>query len=358
MTTTRSRIRSKPRPEVIDVDKLDVKEKRKYYDPKEFMKNMKEYNKLGWITHPLKHFKKDGSRCGKSPIHKKWNTNTESTPFSNKFSTCNIGVQTGKRSGITVVDIDTHCGAGELKGIDVWSKLSDTVDEPITLVSKTGSGGYHFIFNYIPGIKTGEKMIICDGMKATIDVRNDHYGQIVLPPSIHKNNNPYTWYSEDDINDMPDWLESLLTGKTEIHSDKDGDYEFIESIQPEIKDRATYDSPDTDFVIAVVELLNNTRSDDFGTWKKVVMALSNEGPQYRELAHTFSKRTNEKYDETVVDNLFDGNHSINTTPITFGTIRMWAKEDNPEEYKRVVNYYMIREDSNMLTLLSNHFSED
>lgn len=100
----------------------------------------------------------------------------------------NIGIVTGKISGITVVDIDAKSGGLEtLKDLHL----------PITWSVKTGGGGWHYYYAYDP--KASQTQAIYQG----IDIRNDG-GQVVAPPSIHKSGLRYEWtYKEDELVAFP-----------------------------------------------------------------------------------------------------------------------------------------------------------
>ncbi|MFA6315539.1 MAG: bifunctional DNA primase/polymerase [Candidatus Paceibacterota bacterium] len=94
-----------------------------------------------------------------------------------------IGIVTGRVSGITVVDIE----AG-----------GDTTGMPITLIAKTGGGGWHYYFKYTPDI--GNKARI----RPLTDIRNDN-GFVVAPNSSNLKGN-YEWIVEEPLNDFPHHL--------------------------------------------------------------------------------------------------------------------------------------------------------
>lgn len=119
----------------------------------------------------------------------------------------NIGIATGKRSGIFVLDIDAgHGGEQSLLQLMIdWGKL------PVTPISKTGGGGRHFIFSH-PGVEVRNS---AGKLGAGIDTRGDG-GYIVAPPSIHPNGTRYAWdnaalISTTPLAPPPSWLINLLT---------------------------------------------------------------------------------------------------------------------------------------------------
>lgn len=122
-----------------------------------------------------------------------------------------VGIVTGERSGIWVLDVDPDHG-----GDDTLADLEAQHGRiPNTIESMTGSGGRHIIFRW-PGWNPGTG---AGKLGPGLDVRAEG-GQIVAPPSIHPNTHKvYAWELDDNPmegcapQDAPDWLLDLL--KTE-----------------------------------------------------------------------------------------------------------------------------------------------
>ena len=95
----------------------------------------------------------------KIPLHKDW---------ANKYQTVkpkgNYGVLTGKINNIIIVDIDIKDN-----GLEKWNELIELHDEPDTYTIETGSGGFHYYFNYNDVIKNIIKLKI-DGISTGIDI--------------------------------------------------------------------------------------------------------------------------------------------------------------------------------------------
>lgn len=116
----------------------------------------------------------------------------------------NIGVVTGAISNITVVDFDVKSGGLEtLKNFHL----------PVTLVAKTGGGGWHYFFKFVPGAST--KAAIYPG----VDIRSEG-GYVVVFPSLHSSGNKYEWVTDEDIADFPLDIIPLDKLKKEKLSDK------------------------------------------------------------------------------------------------------------------------------------------
>lgn len=110
----------------------------------------------------------------------------------------NIGIVTGKMSGITVVDVDLNKGGN--------SSLSELGIASLT--TAISGHGLHLYFKYSDDerIKTVVKML------PGIDIRSEG-GIIVAPPSLHETGKRYTWQngipiSKNRLSDFP--LEKFL----------------------------------------------------------------------------------------------------------------------------------------------------
>ena len=117
----------------------------------------------------------------------------------------NVGIVTGERSGLVVIDVDPgHGGDESFVRIEAdHGRLSDTLE------SITGGGGRHIYFRH-PGGVVRNKVAILPG----VDVRGDG-GYVVAPPSVHASGKRYRWApgrapGEVEIAAMPTWLVRLI----------------------------------------------------------------------------------------------------------------------------------------------------
>jgi len=86
-----------------------------------------------------------------------------------KWPEANIGMPTGKLSGISVVDIDPKNGGTVPEGMPT-----------MTTVVKTGSGGWHYYYKHADGVRNTDER--GTGFKG-VDIRGDG-GFVIVPPSI------------------------------------------------------------------------------------------------------------------------------------------------------------------------------
>lgn len=149
------------------------------------MKNLaKKYLEKGWSVIPVAR--------NKIPLinwklyQDKLATTEEIEDWWKTWPDANIGVVTGKISGIVVIDIDVKSG-----GLETLK----TLKLPTTLVSQTGSGGFHYFFKYA-------KIKNSAGILQGVDIRGDG-GYVVVPESIHLSGNPYKWLVEEELAEFP-----------------------------------------------------------------------------------------------------------------------------------------------------------
>ena len=157
--------------------------------------------------------KNECTSAGKHPRISDW-TDKGSTDydqikvwFHDYWPRSNIGVVTGKESGIFVVDIDTKKG-----GIEKWMELEQKHDLPDTPIVKTGSGGAHVYFKWPEHIVIPTRATLFEGIG--IDLRGEG-GQAVLPPSENASG-VYFWREgfepwTVDPAPAPDWLLALIS---------------------------------------------------------------------------------------------------------------------------------------------------
>lgn len=126
--------------------------------------------------------------------------------------TANVGIVTGRLSGLVVLDVDPgHGGESSLSQLErEYGSLPQTVS------ARTGGGGRHYYFRH-PGGVVRNKV----GFRPGLDIRGDG-GLIVAPPSIHPSGRRYRWLDgaspeEIDVAPAPSWLAAAMT-EDERHS--------------------------------------------------------------------------------------------------------------------------------------------
>ncbi len=106
------------------------------------------------------------------------------TGWWRKWPNANVGLRTGARSGIVVLDVDAGTGGRET----LVQLVAHYGPLPPTLTVETGGGGIHLVFAH-PGVRVTTQ---AGQLGPGLDVRGDG-GYIVAPPSLHRSGRRYQW---------------------------------------------------------------------------------------------------------------------------------------------------------------------
>jgi putative DNA primase/helicase len=156
---------------------------------------------------------------GKHPVHDAWPDVATADPLevaswwrpsppeanpSEWWPKANIGIVTGRKSGIWVLDVDSYAG-GDARLAGYENRHGAL---PETRVHGTGSGGTHYFFTH-PGdfeVRNDAKKVLGQGL----DLRGER-GFVVAPPSVSAKG-VYELNPAHDIAPVPapEWLLSLL----------------------------------------------------------------------------------------------------------------------------------------------------
>lgn len=127
----------------------------------------------------------------------------------------NIGIATGKPSGMWVLDLDGDAGIDSLHTLEDANAVL-----PATWTVRTGGGGLHYYFALSVGEDIGNSS---NRVAHKIDVRGTG-GYVIAPPSSHKSGNHYAWAKDRGPGDVelaraPLWLIDLATRQREAPTD-------------------------------------------------------------------------------------------------------------------------------------------
>lgn len=105
-------------------------------------------------------------------------TEEEITNWWTKYPEANIGIVTGKISGITVLDCDSQEAINSFR--EMYKGMTAAVKTP---------RGMHFYYKYAEGVRNTVKLGNLD-----MDVRGEG-GYVVAPPSVNEQGQVYKWHS-------------------------------------------------------------------------------------------------------------------------------------------------------------------
>lgn len=126
---------------------------------------------------------------GKHPVQAKWGdiaTSEKKIVRAWDWKDKNIGIVTGVKSNLFVVDIDPKDDG--MTHLTEWEK-----EKGIKLIDDarviTGSGGYHYYYTYPEGFGLLKNKT---GILKGVDIRAEG-GFVVAPPSVHISGGKYEW---------------------------------------------------------------------------------------------------------------------------------------------------------------------
>lgn len=160
------------------------------------------YAAQGWHVFPLQ-------PSGKTPLTAHGFKDATIDPDAirawwSKWPEANIGIATGERSGVSVIDVDLGKG-GEASLDQLLAQHGP--DFLNTYTVQTGSGGLHLFYGYVAGLGCSAGMIA-----PGIDVRSDG-GYVVAAPSLHASGQCYSVLSDLPLASAPSWLATLAASK-------------------------------------------------------------------------------------------------------------------------------------------------
>jgi len=224
----------------------------------------------------------------------------------------NIGIRTGRVSGIVAIDVDVAHHIGHF-GDETWRALEELHGKvPATVEAITGSGGRHILFAYP---EDAELLLSkSNALGPHVDSRADG-GYIVVAPSLHRSGSEYTWEASSHPDDtelapLPDWIRVALT----------------ESVAPaSILPEETRLEPDR--VRELRSALAVIPSDERDTWLRVGMALHSTGAGQQAFGiWTEWSQTSDKYEPTTQVKTWSAFKSDRGKAVTAATIFAIAKE--------------------------------
>jgi hypothetical protein len=131
----------------------------------------------------------------------------------------NIGIITGERSKLAVIDADEVTGRRTLMSMP---------EVPYTASVQTGSG-IHYYF-----LHPGGKVKNCIGVLRGLDSRGDG-GYVCAPPSIHYKGFRYEWLDAADLAMVPEWWMELLNKPEEEIIKDDTPYVDVKITDPSMQ---------------------------------------------------------------------------------------------------------------------------
>jgi hypothetical protein len=181
------------------------------------------YAEKGWQVFPAPRGTKKSHKSAKYSNGTNWGATSDPAETRRDFAhwpNANIGIPAGIENGFFVVEADTIAGHG-VDGIAALRALEAEYGPlPTTLMAESPSGSVHYYFRHpVSGIK-----IKCSTSEIAtgVDVKGDG-GMVIAPPSVRPGEGAYTWTSNLELADPPEWLLELVKEKERASAERRGE---------------------------------------------------------------------------------------------------------------------------------------
>jgi hypothetical protein len=274
------------------------------------------YAARSWHIFPAPPEKKKSYKSADYSGGRPWGATTNEKQIRRDFKhwpKANVGVVTGPKSGIFVVEADTPKGHA-VDGIASIKTLERKHGRlPKTLMAASPSGSVHYYFNYPGNVTIGNST---SKIAPGVDVRGAG-GMVIAPPSVRPGVGQYRWLNANEIADAPKWLLELCR-----HRDDGGKAKPNEKLLAD----------DLEELAFAVDVIPND-IPDYNGWKFFGMAIfgATGGDDYGfELFNGFSQRwSNGEHNEALTRKAWQQIADSPPGRIGAGTIYHLANQANP-----------------------------
>ncbi len=228
-----------------------------------------------------------------------------------KLPTANVGVATGQRSQIWVLDADEDAGKNKHGLQDLQTLIEKYGPLPPTRAAITPRLGMHFYFSY-----EAERPINNSVSKLArgLDSRGD--GGYVAAPASERADGAYLWVSDDPIAVAPAWLTEMLC-KPKTNS----------ATPPK---RVPLTGTNVDLALQCLQRLSPSRADNYQQWVEVGMSLFGLGYAGLQLWDDWSRKSG-KYQTGACEQKWK---SFALMGLGLGSLVHWAEEDSPRPIRK------------------------
>jgi phage/plasmid-associated DNA primase len=320
-----------------------IKTEEKVFIKSKKMNSNSQENPKHWLDNivsfpfPKIEMKLEKGEWKKDPKTPPWKEIVEKRPH--KEGWCSA-FRTGKMSNITIIDFDN---------MDVYNEFVNEfpmlTKQPMVKTNK----GYHIYFKYCKELQQPKLK-----QNLHIDVQSDNK-VVFAPPSKYQHPEKglitYEWVSnpnEMELSEVPVELIRRLNPPEIQENKKKPEKPKKDEVEPCCKINVYPESKvgeisnEIDEIINLIIEENKTQGYHYDEWFKLMCACYGAGSsldlvdQWREIAHNISS-SSEKYQESKTNEKFNEGHKFN---YTLGTIRHFARESNPDEYRKITMKYI------------------
>ena len=265
------------------------------------------------------------------------------------------------KDGLLLIDFDNKNDEEAFNGMELYNKLiHDNIIIPQdNYIEKTPNGGIHLIVkcdnNFLNNIKKSQTNFTFNNILYHVDIKGNNSFSIIAPTQFKTYDNKLTKHYEilhDKLNFISDELKEIIFNGLVKKTKKSKKTNNIKIDNHIVHDKNT----NLKLLESIVNLINSKTSDNFNSWIEIGMALKNENIHSFYIFDKFSKLSS-KYEGTQITlnkwNSFYSSSVVNGLQI--GTLRMYAKRDNPTEYSKLIKIIDDPKLNDILTLNQTFF---
>ena len=282
----------------------------------------------------------------------KWQDLENSSGFVVETKHNAIGILTGKKSGIFVLDIDVvqHW----IEWLKSHERYDDWIELEKTLVTvRTASGGSHFYFLFTENLAQLKGTSKCFGGHWEIDSRTS--GNFVYaPPTCHVTENvdwKYTWVRsifDYPLVEMPDYIVNWLVTRpgreksaripTACHASSSVNF------APPTNLRSSDFHTDSK-IEAIIKLIEMQKWDEYNFWLALGSYIKSLTLPEKEKLRIYksASQNSEGYKTGCVEMRWNG-LKVNDAAASENTLKIWARQSNPREYANLTGETIIEND--------------
>jgi superfamily II DNA or RNA helicase len=250
---------------------------------------------------------------------------------------------TCKKRAVLLFDFDNKNDDKGVNGLILYNKFiyQKVFDKDNNYIESTGGGGRHLIVfcddRYLNSLKSSCTGFDYENIHYHADVKANNQFSIIAP-TIYKSCDGKDMKYEvicDKINPISEKLrEIVLTNMRRTM--KKHNIKLTKTIKPDTQ--LQNNNTDIKYLEQIVKLINPKRADSsYEEWISIGMALKNENTGAFKIFDDFSKQSKSKYDGSD-KTLYIWNNlaSLPNYGYSIGTLKMLAKLDSPDQYKKLL----------------------
>jgi hypothetical protein len=266
---------------------------------------------------------KNGEEKKKITFPVNWRDTTTSLIKANEVGRA---IQTGIRSGITVIDFDD---------MDVYNLFLVKFPELVDIYKVKTRNGVHMYFSYNAILKSTTNVML---NFPKVDIRNDG-GCVIAPPTSYKGLDKKTYTYEKMgglIYSIPDKVLHEIKKSVTIGYVDDEVNNAINEIE--------YTDDNLTKILDFAQLLDHEHLNDYTLWRNLVWSIRSMGANFKHVAQAISRK-GDNYDKRSFYRVWNDYNVNKSSNISSNLFYSYCRKSNLVEYKKLIKKYNMNAES-------------